>query len=679
MNCLACTSKDMISVFTDQGAEIDFCPGCKGIWLDKGEIFYFTKKPMEIQKELDEAIKLGKPSERICPRTGKSMQEIKLLKGQLTLDYSPSSGGIWFDGTELEKLITHFGDELRLRFDRGTVPSEEKIPALPVSLAALPNLVLRSTAVLVMLYGCLTLILITLTLYTDLTPLMALVMGVVIAAVQFVLGPYLTDLSLRWFYKMSWVDYEELPVTLRNFIRSTCTNNNMKDPKMGMIHDGAPNAFTYGHTPNNARIIITQGLMDLLRDDELEGVIAHEIGHAKHWDMLIMTAAQLVPLILYYIYRTLISTKSDREDKSAGPRLAIAIGSYILYIISEYAVLWLSRTREYFADRFAGEVTQNPNCLASALVKIGYGLAGKESEKQKGRKDKKEERKPGLEAVGALGIFDPKSGVALVTSSVSSVSAAQKMGDEIDKETLKGAMKWDLWNPWAKYYEIHSTHPLIANRINHLSVHSEVLGKEPYVRFDQRKPESYWDEFLFDVVIRLLPVLIFVPFLIGFIASQKAPWLGAGIFAAGMASLLRTKVAYRSDFFPDMSISSLLRKVKVSGMRPVPCRIQGTIIGRGVPGLIWSEDFVVQDETGIIFLDYRQPIPLWDFFFGLLRRAKYDNQRAEIVGWYRRAPVPYIELRSLKVEGETEKKCYTYLAKYIWAGILAIAGLFMML
>jgi hypothetical protein len=78
-------------------------------------------------------------------------------------------------------------------------------------------------------------------------------------------------------------------------------------------------------------------------------------------------------------------------------------------------------------------------------------------------------------------------------------------------------------------------------------------------------------------------------------------------------------------------------------------------------------------------LDYRQPIPLWDFFFGLLRRAKYDNQRAEIVGWYRRAPVPYIELRSLKVEGETEKKCYTYIAKYIWAGILAIAGLFMML
>ena len=676
MKCLTCEEKEMVPVFTDQGVEIDFCPDCRSIWLDKGEIFYFAKKPKQIQRELDEAIKQGTPSERISPRTGEKMLEIKLLNGNLTLDYSPASGGIWFDGAELEKLITHFGDDFRLRFDRGTVPSEEKVPSIPVSLAALPNLVVRSAAVLVLLYGFLTLILITLTLYTDLTPFFALIIGIVIATVQFLLGPYLTDISLKWFYKMSWVTYEALPASLTNFIGSTCKSNNMKNPRMGIIQDGAPNAFTYGHTPNNARIVITQGLMDLLKDDELEGVVAHEIGHAKHWDMLIMTAAQLVPLVLYYIYRTLIRMKSEGEDKSAGPRLAIAISSYILYIICEYAVLWLSRTREYYADRFAAEVTQNPNRLASALVKIGYGLAGKESERQK---EKKDERKPGLEAVGALGIFDAKSGVALVTSSVSSVSAAQKMGDEVDKEVLKDAMKWDLWNPWAKYYEIHSTHPLIANRINHLSTHSEVLGKEPYIRFDKRKPESYWDEFLADVIIRLLPALLFAPFLIAFVASQKMSWIGAGIFAAGVASFLRTKVAYRSDFFPDMAVSSLLRKVKVSGIRPVPCKVKGTIIGRGVPGLIWSEDFVMQDDTGIIFMDYRQPIPLWDFFFGLLRRAKYDNQEAEIVGWYRRAPVPYIELKSLKVEGEKERNCYTYIAKYIWAGVLTVVGLLMVL
>ena len=675
MKCLACEKEEMVPLLTEQGVEIDYCHECKGIWLDPGEIFYFTRKPKQIQKELDEAIKRATPSERICPRTGEKMQEIKLLNGKLTLDFSPASGGIWFDGAELERLITHFRDEFKLRFDRGTMPQEGPRPSIPVSLAALPNLFFRSAAVLIFLYGLLTVILISLTLFTDLTPFFALIIGVVIVAIQFALGPYLTDISLRWFYKMSWVNYEKLPASLASFIRTTCRNHNMKNPRMGIIDDGAPNAFTYGHTPNNARIVITQGIIDLLQDDELEGVIAHEIGHAKHWDMLIMTAAQLVPLVLYYVYRTLIRMKSDGEDKSAGPRLAIAISSYILYILCEYAVLWLSRTREYYADRFAGQVTRSPNRLASALVKIGYGLAGKESQKQKG---KKEERSPGLEAVGALGIFDPKSGVALVTSTLSSVSAAQRMGDEVDKGVLKDAMKWDLWNPWAKYYEIHSTHPLIANRINQLSTHSEVLGQKPYIRFDYRKPESYWDEFFVDVIIRLLPTIVFAPFLLAFMTSQRTSWIGVGIFAAGISSLFKTSVAYKSDFFPGMSVSSLLKKVKVSGIRPVPCKIKGTIIGRGVPGLIWSEDFVMQDKTGIIFLDYRQPIPLWDFFFGLLRRARYNNQKAEVVGWYRRAPVPYVELKSVKAEGEKERNCYTYMAKYIGAGVLIIIGLFVM-
>lgn len=260
-----------------------------------------------------------------------------------------------------------------------------------------------------------------------------------------------------------------------------------------------------------------------------------------------------------------------------------------------------------------------------------------------------------------------------------SVTAAKKMGDEVDKDNLKGAMKWDIWNPWAKYYEVHSTHPLIANRLNHLSKQSEFMGKEPYIRFDERKTESYWDEFFVDILIRFLPVLTFIGFLIASIYTENYSLANAGILATGITYLVNVKFSYKSDFFPDMSISSLLKKVKVSDVRPVPCKIKGTIIGRGIPGLIWSEDFVMQDETGIIFLDYRQPIPLWDFFFGVLRRARYDNQEAEVIGWYRRAPVPYIELRSVKTGEDAERKCYTYIAKYVVAGILIIVGLYLML
>jgi Zn-dependent protease with chaperone function len=672
MQCPRCEGKDLVSVLTDVGAEVDACPACKGVWLDRGEIFYFIKDSGEIEKELEEGIEQGTASERRCPRTGQNMVEIRVLEGRLGLDASPASGGLWFDGGELEALSTLSGERLRFRVDPGTLPSQPAPSSRRAAVPALPNLFLRSTAVLVFLYGLVTLILITLTLYTDLTPFAALTIGVVIVAIQFLLGPFFTDLALRWMYSMSWVGYPELPVFLTDFINRTCSRNDMKNPRIGIIRDGAPNAFTYGHTPNNARIIFTQGLFDLLNEDEVEAVAAHEIGHAKHWDMLIMTAAQLIPLVLYYVYRTLISMKGNGEDKSAAPRLAIAITSYILYIISEYVVLWLSRTREYFADRFAGETTRDPNALARGLVKIGYGLAGKASGKEKG---KEEERRPGLEAVGALGIFDPKSSVAMAVSSLPSVSAAQKMGGEVDKENLKGAMKWDLWNPWAKYYELHSTHPLIANRINHLSRLSEALGEEPYIRFDERKPESYWDEFFVDLLVQLLPGLSIIVFLAGFIATRHPSWIGAVIFACGIASLIKTHVSYRSPAFPAMAIASLLKKVKVSAVRPVPCKVRGTIIGRGIPGLIWSEDFVMQDDTGIIFLDYHQPIPLWNFFFGLLRRGNFDGRQAEVVGWYRRNPVPYIEIMTLRARGMKERTCYTYLAKYFFAGLLVVIGL----
>lgn len=415
--------------------------------------------------------------------------------------------------------------------------------------------------------------------------------------------------------------------------------NGIERPRVGIIADGSPNAFTYGHTPNNARIVFTAGLMDLLSEEELEAVAAHEVGHAVHWDMLVMTAANLIPIFLYYIYRSTMRVTGGRSDRSAGVRLAFSLVAYVLYIVSEYVVLWLSRVREYYADRFAGGATGKPGRMASALVKIGYGMAGQ------GREGK--ERKPEMESVKALGIFDPTAARALAVSSFH----PRSMGGEVEQEGLKDAMKWDLWNPWALFYELGSTHPLIAKRLTALSRQSEAGGEEPYVRFRETRPESYWDEFFLDVVVAALPVLALLVLMAGVgrflhITNPFSPKLGnpfllkIGLILLGAAYLLKVSVSYASGSFPEMGVSGLLRKVKVSAIRPVPCTLEGRIIGRGVPGLIWSEDFVFQDETGILFLDYRQPLAIWNFLFGLLRAGQYQGEEVTVQGWYRRSPVP---------------------------------------
>ena len=113
-----------------------------------------------------------------------------------------------------------------------------------------------------------------------------------------------------------------------------------------------------------------------------------------------MTMAAAIPLLLYVIY---IATRSGGRRKGKGGDYAFLIGiiSYIAYIASHYIVLLLSRVREYYADQFAGEQTHNPDALASALVKIAYGLA---------RAPKGEDKKDDTRMVAgrALGIFDPK-------------------------------------------------------------------------------------------------------------------------------------------------------------------------------------------------------------------------------------------------------------------------------
>ena len=247
--------------------------------------------------------------------------------------------------------------------------------ASPISLLTLPSLALRSLTVLVGLYAVLGVVLIAVVEAGVLNATVALLIAVAVAAGQFLLSPWLMDFSLRWFYQMHWATPGELPEAVDGFIRSVCEREQMKYPRMGIIEDGAPNAFTYGQTPSNARVIVTRGLFELLDTDELNAVIAHELGHARHWDILVMTVANLVPFLLYYIFRTLSRVRLKKEAESV--RIGLIVVAYLLYLVSEYVVLWLSRIREYYADRFSGDVTGNPAVLASALVKIGYGLAGR--------------------------------------------------------------------------------------------------------------------------------------------------------------------------------------------------------------------------------------------------------------------------------------------------------------
>ena len=84
----------------------------------------------------------------------------------------------------------------------------------------------------------------------------------------------------------------------------------------------------------------------------------------------------------------------------------------------------------------------------------------------------------------------------------------------------------------------------------------------------------------------------------------------------------------------------------------------------------------MRDDTGLMFLDYRQPLRIWEWLFGLFRAGQYQGKEVRVTGWYRRAPVPYVEVKHIEVLDHSlpDRRTYSYYAQYVFAGIIAAVG-----
>lgn len=524
------------------------------------------------------------------------------------------------------------------------------------------NLLGISLITMTCLYGLLAAIIILIFILTGLPVINGIVLSIIILIIQFLISPFLTDLSMKWFYKARFEN--DIPEYLKNFINQICDKYNMKYPKIGLIDDGAPNAFTYGRTKNDARIVLTRGIFNLLNEQEVMAVVGHELGHAKHYDMVFVTVAQLVPLVLYGIYETFTrsNSKSSSNNNNSGYFEMIGLIAYILYVLSEYIVLWLSRTREYYADSFSIEETRNPNALTTSLIKIGYGLSINNEPEQE---DEKKKKKHTISNSKVIGIFDSKTSKALVSTSYNN--------GLISADNIKNAMKWETWNIWAKLYELKSTHPLISKRLKAISNRCNEYGQTPFITFDLTKTESYVDDFAIEVVINYLPIVTLLLTLIiatisGIYTDYGLKIVGIGGVITMILSFIKLGRRYKNNIeYKQTTVSELLGEVKVSGVTSIPCTLEGTIIGRGNPGCIFNEDFVIKDNTGIMFLDYNQPLKTVNKIFAIFKSKEYFDKTIKVKGWYRRSPVPYIEIKEMEIDGKI-KKCYTY----TWAKISRI-------
>jgi heat shock protein HtpX len=170
------------------------------------------------------------------------------------------------------------------------------------------------------------------------------------------------------------VSPEEAP-GLHAMIERLCIQADLPKPRVAVADTDVPNAFAMGRSQKKATVCCTTGIMNVLSPSELEGVMAHELSHVKHRDVLIMTIASFFASVAALMMQFGIFFGGGGDDDDGGlPFIVILLASFVVYIVSFFLMLALSRYREFAADRGAALITGRPSALSSALVKISTAM-----------------------------------------------------------------------------------------------------------------------------------------------------------------------------------------------------------------------------------------------------------------------------------------------------------------
>ncbi|TMI51542.1 hypothetical protein E6H15_08715 [Candidatus Bathyarchaeota archaeon] len=283
---------------------------------------------------------------------------------------------------------------------------------------------------------------------------LAIVGSVFIILFQYAVGPVIVRATSRLHYlapgENRWLESK---------VAQLASQSNIPMPRIAISPDPTPNAFVFGRTSKGATLAVHQGLLQRLNEDEIEGVIGHELGHVKHRDFIVVTMISAIPLVAYLIARAVLwggyasgySRRGSGRNNNAGVLIIIAVVAYLVYILTTLLALRLTRLRESYADAYSAFLTQRPRELESALTKIAYGLSIAPGEPHGAR---------------AFFIEDPAQAKHDVARIIDQKSKYDLDHDGVlSARELELAMEAEAKSNWRKAAELFMTHPPTYKRI----------------------------------------------------------------------------------------------------------------------------------------------------------------------------------------------------------------------
>ncbi|BAY11564.1 zinc metalloprotease HtpX [Calothrix sp. NIES-2098] len=498
-------------------------------------------------------------------------------------------------------------------------------------------------------------------LYRDPTVGLLMVLAIVMA-----LSPWLLDWLLKKFYGQTELSKEILNGYSRETIRvlqRSCQQRGWQFPKLRILPIAAPIALTYGNLARNARIVVSQGLLEQLADDEIAVIYASQFGQIVHRDFVVMSVVLLVTMIVYRLYHQISEWGSKYQGVWRWPAIIVASFAYGIWCLLTGTTLWLSKLRLYYSDRLASEITGNPNALIRALLKLSIGVAADIAKQQQTSWQ--------LESLNILAPVSYQQSISL--------------GSVAGHIPFTSLLMWENFNPYRRWFTLNNTHPLIGDRIQRLCKIARHWHLEPELHLTTEqalrgKPQPFLLQiapwlgiplgFLFAGLIWLLWQLAFAMKILNlkWIYEDWSFVTGCLLIGFSIGMVIRMNA-----FFPDIQpanvqtddrLPNLLANPSAMPIDSINVCLAGRLLGRQGVGNCLAQDLILQTNIGLVKLHH---IP---WLGQSINPQDWIGRQITVVGWFRRGATPWIDIQSLQAQnGKTINSAHP-----IWSTVLAVAA-----
>lgn len=528
-------------------------------------------------------------------------------------------------------------------------------------------------------------------------PVWVVVLGLL---VLLVVSPWVLRWMLGQFYGVKPLPDRELerrsPETHR-VLQRVCKQQRLPAPPIGLLPSQAPVVFSYGHLPRTTRIVLSQGLLTQLSDDEIAALVAAELGLMKAWARVPLTLVTLVIQVPFLVY-WLVAQWGDRHRNALLRGLAAAIASitYGFYWLLRWPGLWLARTRQRQGDRQSTSITGNPNGLMRALVKMTTGIA-QETERQRYTAYSLE----GFDLLIPVGhrqaltlgsVYSNYSKPSLPQTAESASADADDAREMATLNVSASLWAWDAQNSHRRLLTFNNSHPPLGDRLATLSTYArqwrlrpDITISAPRTAVRKTKAHPFWLQMAPYVGAPIGLGLAIALWLVGIVAEvanlDSLEWLLGdrsllwGCLAIGFSfgTLMRINA-----FFPDIKsnetlsetdLPELLCDPKALPIDSVPVQFRGRLLGRTGTSNGLNQDLMLRTSQGSIPLHCVSQIgPLGNLILGKTHPPDLVGQSVVVTGWFRRGATPWIDVETLRPETGPPLRS----GHPIWSTLLAV-------